>query len=439
MDFERTKIADLFSVAQKAGPYGELPAPPADFDPQIHVSRNEGVQPFFLTCERDSVVTTLSGEGQIEFRDTNVLHFRVAPGDFVYVPAGTPHRIRPEQPMVQFRYKALDPGREVVSWYCPDCNAELWRREFDASSEIPQRIYIEATEEFNRTEELRRCAKCSAVHPVVDVSGTRWAEIAAWLEAERADAPARTTNGDRLPPANGPRAAAHERVRDDADDDHAAAPPLSLPRPGSDAPRWRALPRQARSGVRALLPSQQRGGGHDLLWRAELARRGRRDVHPRKDARSPSAAARSERSRRLPRICDHAASTGRRPRAARVGDLPLLRVQQQAPPVRLLGRAPRPRPSRPRDRRTPRRRVRHVPHHVGQHRRHRLLQLRREGAHLHPMRPRQRIRSPPRAGVGRTTSTATTSSTRHDICSTSPQARPRRPRQPSEASAASPR
>ncbi len=201
MDFERTKIADLFSVAEKAGPYGELPAPPADFDPQIHVSRNDRVQPFFLTCERDTVLTTLGGEGQIEFRDTNVLHFRVAPGDFVYVPAGTPHRTRPEGPMVQFRYKALDPGSEVVSWYCPECDVELWRREFDASNEIPQRVYLEATEEFNGNDELRRCAQCNGVHPVVDISGTHWAEIAAWLEAERADAPSRATTSDRLPPA----------------------------------------------------------------------------------------------------------------------------------------------------------------------------------------------------------------------------------------------
>ena len=96
MEHERSQIADLFSVGHKAGAWGDLPATPADFDPQILVSRNEGVQPFFLTCERDSLVVTLSGEGFVEFRDSNVLHFRVAPGDFVYVPAGdsAPHPSR---------------------------------------------------------------------------------------------------------------------------------------------------------------------------------------------------------------------------------------------------------------------------------------------------------------------------------------------------------
>ena len=168
MDYERSTIADLFSVAQKAGPYGDLPATPVGLDPQIYASRNEGTQPFFLTFERDSLVVTMSGEGFVEFRDSNVLHFRVTPGDFVYVPAGTPHRIRAERPMVQLRYKALDPGREVVAWHCPECSTELWHREFDATSEIPQRVHLEAAEEFNANEALRRCTKCTTIHPVVE-------------------------------------------------------------------------------------------------------------------------------------------------------------------------------------------------------------------------------------------------------------------------------
>ena len=201
MDYERSKIADLFALAHKAGPYGDLPATPADLDPQILVSRNDSLQPFFLTCERDSLVVTMSGEGSIEFRDSNVLHFRVTPGDFVYVPAGTPHRVRPEGPMVQLRFKALDPGSEVVSWHCPECSTELWHREFDATREIAQRAYLEAVESFNGDDARRRCPKCSAIHPVVDVSGAKWAEIAAWLDAERADASTPATNTDRLPAA----------------------------------------------------------------------------------------------------------------------------------------------------------------------------------------------------------------------------------------------
>jgi 3-hydroxyanthranilate 3,4-dioxygenase len=185
MEYERTKLGSLFAAAGQAGPYGELPVPPADFDPQVLVSRNDRVQPFFLVCERDTVVATLAGEGSIEFLDAPVLEQRVGPGDFVYVPAGTPHRIRPTSPLVQYRYKAQHAGLEGVAWYCDGCGAELWRREFDTERTVPQRGYLEACEEFNGKQELRTCASCGAVHDPADVSGTRWAEIASLLEAEQ--------------------------------------------------------------------------------------------------------------------------------------------------------------------------------------------------------------------------------------------------------------
>ena len=212
MEHERSQIADLFSVGHKAGAWGDLPATPADFDPQILVSRNEGVQPFFLTCERDSLVVTLSGDGFVEFRDSNVLHFRVAPGDFVYVPAGVPHRIRAEGPMVQLRFKALHAGSEVVSWHCPECSTELWHREFDSSNEIAQRVYLEATNEFNSNESLRRCATCAATHPVVDVAGTRLGR-GRGISRHRARGRTRPRDEGRSPSSReGSRAAAHERV-----------------------------------------------------------------------------------------------------------------------------------------------------------------------------------------------------------------------------------
>ena len=173
MTWERSAIADLFSVAQKAGPYGELPATP------LWCGLSEPGAP---RLER----APLPGHaGRLRVRAGR----DAAP-------------IRAERSMVQLRYKALDSGREVVSWYCPECNTELWRREFDATSEIPQRVYLEATAEFNGNDDLRRCAKCRAVHPAVDVSGAQWGEIATWLDAERADTPPRATNSDRLPPAN---------------------------------------------------------------------------------------------------------------------------------------------------------------------------------------------------------------------------------------------
>ena len=185
MEFERTRIANLFAIAQTAGPYGELPAPPRDFDPQVHVSRNDRLQPFFLICEHDTVVATLAGEGLIEFHDAPVMEHHVSPGDFVYVPAGTPHRIHAQTPLVQIRFKARDAGLEAVAWYCPGCHAELWRREFETASEIPQRVYLEACEEFDARDNLRTCAACGTVHPRLELSGLRWGEIAELLDAER--------------------------------------------------------------------------------------------------------------------------------------------------------------------------------------------------------------------------------------------------------------
>ena len=186
IEFERSQFADLFAVARQAGPYGELPAPPADFDPQLHVSRNDCVQPFFLICEHDTVVATLAGEGTIEFRDAPVLEHRVGPGDYVYVPARTPHRICPTSPSVQIRYKALHAGLEAVAWYCPECRTELWRREFETEHEVPQRVYLDACEEFNSRDEFRTCPSCSARHDALDLSGVRWGEIAELLASERA-------------------------------------------------------------------------------------------------------------------------------------------------------------------------------------------------------------------------------------------------------------
>ncbi len=382
----------------------------------------------------------MSGEGLVEFRDSNVLHFRVAPGDFVYVPAGTPHRIRAEGPMVQLRYKALDPGREVVSWHCPECSTELWHREFDATSEIPQRVYLEATRSSTATTNLRRCAKCSAIAP----GGRRLGHpVGRDRGIARSRARGRTSPARRTAIAFLRRRTASRCARTCSSCMRTTTTQL-LPLfpylgPGAMLPAGALFRGRPGCGVRALLPSQQRGGGHDLLRCAERARRGRRDVHRREDARSAGAAARPNDPNAflVSVITQRQQDEGREQKESVI-----FRCSECNNKLHQVDySAELPDPDRPdlvtggRDRR----RVRHVPHHVGQHPRHRLVQLRREGAHLHPVWSRQRTVPRRERGVGRTTSTATKSSTRHDICSTRPRARPRRPRQPSEASAASPR
>jgi 3-hydroxyanthranilate 3,4-dioxygenase len=182
---ERSQLADLLALAHDAGPYGDLPVPPASFDPQLYVSRNDRDQPFHLICERDTMLATLAGSGSIEFREAPVLRHDVAAGDFVYVPGCTPHRIRPHTPLTQVRFKALAAGLEALVWYCPSCSSEVWRHEFDTAAEIPQAVYAVATAEFSARPELRTCRDCGSIHPPLALDGYRWNEIAAELAGER--------------------------------------------------------------------------------------------------------------------------------------------------------------------------------------------------------------------------------------------------------------
>ena len=52
----RKRAFNIFQQAREAGPYDEYPVLPAEIDPQLHLSRNDRPQPFFLICERDTVL-----------------------------------------------------------------------------------------------------------------------------------------------------------------------------------------------------------------------------------------------------------------------------------------------------------------------------------------------------------------------------------------------
>jgi 3-hydroxyanthranilate 3,4-dioxygenase len=88
---------DTFKEAPSRGNYDEFPMLELGIDPQVHLSRNTVPQPFFLICEQDTVLAQLSGEARVEFRNSSVNFFRMVLGDYVYVPAGTPHRILPKE------------------------------------------------------------------------------------------------------------------------------------------------------------------------------------------------------------------------------------------------------------------------------------------------------------------------------------------------------
>ena len=171
--------------AARRGPYDEFPMFPPGIDPQIHISRNDRPQPFFLMCEHDTLLVTMSGGGRVEFVGGPVRYHTLAPGDFVYVPAGTPHRIVPEGECVQLRYRPEFPGLEGVAWYCDGCGKEVARDVWDTADELPQEGYLRATTAFNADPAKRTCT-CGKVHPPVDLGPYRWAEVAAEVRKDLA-------------------------------------------------------------------------------------------------------------------------------------------------------------------------------------------------------------------------------------------------------------
>jgi hypothetical protein len=183
----RKRQLSIFEDAREAGPYDEFPVLPPDVEPQLHLSRNDRPQPFYLICERDTVLAQVSGEATVTFAEGPARYFTLEPGDYVYVPAGTPHRITPRTESVQLRYNAKTPGLEGIAWYCATCGGEVAREEWDTADELPQDAYWRICQAFNADAARRTCGRCGAEHPPADLTGIRWPEIAAAIRAATVD------------------------------------------------------------------------------------------------------------------------------------------------------------------------------------------------------------------------------------------------------------
>ncbi|WP_431878914.1 hypothetical protein [Amycolatopsis sacchari] len=182
---KRRRMLNGLKAAQDLGDYADVPVLPANVDPQAHLSRNTVAQPFWLICGKDNVLAQLSGTAVVHLKETSVLRFSMEIGDHVYIPAGTPHRIVPTEEGVQLRYKARVPGLEGVAWYCPGCDRELHRVEWDTADTISQQAYYDACAEFNDKDTLRHCEGCGTTHDPVDLTPfSAWTDIAHSLEAE---------------------------------------------------------------------------------------------------------------------------------------------------------------------------------------------------------------------------------------------------------------
>lgn len=170
-----------FREAEARGAYDEFPMFPPEVDPQLHLSCNDRAQPFWLVCAKDTVLVLMTGTSTVEVRHRGTQCFDTAAGDFIYVPAGAPHRILPAESSIQYRYKAAKPGLEAAAWYCGSCDAEVSRETWDAERELPQSAYLRACLAFNADSDRRRCGSCGTIHPEVDLSGISWAEVAVEL------------------------------------------------------------------------------------------------------------------------------------------------------------------------------------------------------------------------------------------------------------------
>lgn len=171
----RRRMINALASAGEFGDYEDAAVLPADTDPQVYLSRNRLPQPFHLLCEKDTVLSALSGSAYVHLRDSSVLRFKMEIGDHVYVPAGTPHRIVPVEEGVTLRYLSRNPGRHGAAWYCAACDAEVHRYEWQHDNDTPPvQQYVAACARFTSDEAARTCPKCATVHPGIDLAAYSW-------------------------------------------------------------------------------------------------------------------------------------------------------------------------------------------------------------------------------------------------------------------------
>jgi mannose-6-phosphate isomerase-like protein (cupin superfamily) len=178
---ERRKTLNVFKEAARTwGSYDDFPVAPAGVDPGPHLSRNHVAQPFYLVTAQDEVLVTMSGEGEIRFKDPARTVLTVEPGDVAYLPARIPARIVPRGELVQVRLKGDPPFTEAAAWYCDNCDTLMHRVEFTA--EFPQRSYWDAVAGYNADAQHRTCVACGLVHDKAELGDIAWNAVADALE-----------------------------------------------------------------------------------------------------------------------------------------------------------------------------------------------------------------------------------------------------------------
>lgn len=177
LKIRRKNNFNILREARKLGSFDDFPLLRPEVDPQLHVSVNSVDQPFFLTGKKDMVLSQMSGRSRIVFAGGPVRYFDLVPGEFVYIPAGMPHRVLTAEDGIQVRYKAREPGTETVAWKCANCGSEVHSVSFDASSAPAQIGYQSACEAFNSDPALRKCHNCGTEADPVNLGTFRWPRV----------------------------------------------------------------------------------------------------------------------------------------------------------------------------------------------------------------------------------------------------------------------
>ncbi len=171
----RRRMLQAFDAAKEIGNYADVPVMPVDVDPQITLSRNTETQPFYLAFAEDTVIALMSGRARVRLRDTNVNYWPMIPGDHVYVPAGTPHRLEPEEESVLIRFIGNDPAYRAAVFACEQCGGELDRLEWQQDLEVEATaIYAELARRFNEDLEHRTCSTCGTVAEEISLERLGW-------------------------------------------------------------------------------------------------------------------------------------------------------------------------------------------------------------------------------------------------------------------------
>lgn len=171
----RRRMLQAFQAAKGLGNYADMPVMPIDVDPQITLSRNSEKQPFFIVFEEDTVIALMSGSATVRLRESNVNSWSMIAGDHVYVPAGTPHLLEPNEESVLLRYIGNEPAYRAAVFACEKCGEELHRLEWQQNLEVEAvAIYSEVARRFNEDSTIRTCRTCGTTAAEISMERLGW-------------------------------------------------------------------------------------------------------------------------------------------------------------------------------------------------------------------------------------------------------------------------